>query len=124
MKNQPKSPQILRHSWGKIEVEEGFTFKDAKLYPGGSREWDWRETGTHHSPGIQPADVKELMDHGAKPIILSKGRQNRLQVCPETLRVLEINGVVVEVLETGEAIRRYNLLREEEPVGGLFHSTC
>jgi hypothetical protein len=28
---------------------------------------NWRETGTEHSPGIQPADVQELLDRGAFP---------------------------------------------------------
>jgi len=35
----------------------------AKLFPGGLREWDWRETGTRHVPGIQHADVQELIEH-------------------------------------------------------------
>jgi len=61
------------------------TFKDVKLFPGGAREWDWRETGTDNVPRIQPADVDELFDHGAKVIVLSKGIQGRVQVCPETL---------------------------------------
>ena len=41
------SPPITNLRWGQIEVE-GRRYKDAKLFPGGSREWDWRETGTHH----------------------------------------------------------------------------
>ena len=58
------SPQITHVSWGRMEVEGVGTGKDFKLYPGGGREWDWRETGTQHVPGIQPADVQELLDHG------------------------------------------------------------
>ena len=34
---------------GKIEVEGTGTLRDAKLFPGGAREWDWRETGTEHT---------------------------------------------------------------------------
>jgi hypothetical protein len=55
-------PRITHLSWGRIEVEGGRTFKDAKLWPGGVREWDWNETGTRHRPGVQPADVEELLD--------------------------------------------------------------
>ena len=51
-------------------------YKDAKLFPGGSREWNWRETGTEHVPGIQPADVQELLDHGAKVVVLSRRWRN------------------------------------------------
>lgn len=103
---------------------DGKSFKDAKLYPGGAREWNWRETGTHHVPGIQPADVAELLEHGAEIVVLSKGVWERLQVCPETLTLLEGKGVAVEVLETESAVSRYNVLRETARVGGLFHSTC
>ena len=96
----------------------------ARVSPGGAREWDWRETGTRHEPGIQPADVQELIDHGAKAVVLSKGSWERLQVCPETLEALADNGIEVEVLQTEAAVERFNDLRESVPVGGLFHSTC
>ena len=46
MSEQPTSPRIVGLSWGQFELEGGIRFKDAKLYPSGSREWDWRETGT------------------------------------------------------------------------------
>jgi len=119
-----KSPRIARLSWGCMEVEGHPPFKDAKVFPGGAREWDWRETGTRHEPGIQPADVQELVEHGAKVVVLSKGIWERLQVCPETLEVLANNGIEVEVLQTEAAVKRFNELRETVPVGGLFHSTC
>ncbi len=53
-----------------------------------------------------------------------KGILRRLHVCPETLRVLEEDGITAYVLQTEEAVDLYNRLRGEEPVGGLFHSTC
>ena len=123
MERDTPSPRITHISWGRLEVD-GKSFKDAKLYPGGAREWNWRETGTHHVPGIQPADVAELLEHGAEIVVLSKGVWERLQVCPETLTLLEGKGVAVEVLETESAVSRYNVLRERARVGGLFHSTC
>ena len=125
MMQQPRrSPRITRLSWGHLEIEGARAFKDAKLYPGGAREWDWRETGTHHVPGIQPADVAELLDHGAEVVVLSKGILERLRVCPETLAMLEERGIAVHVLQTEKAVERYNELGRRAPVGGLFHSTC
>ena len=118
------SPRISHLSWGRIEVEGHLPFKDAKIFPGGAREWDWRETGTRHVPGIQPADVQELIEHGARTVVLSKGVWERLQVCPETLDVLSRNAIQVEVLQTEAAVERFNELRENIAVGGLFHSTC
>jgi hypothetical protein len=98
--------------------------KDFKLYPGGGREWDWSETGTRHAPGIQPADVEELLTHGATVIVLSLGMDQRLQVDPATLRMLDERSVAVHVAETRKAVELYNDLAESHPVGGLFHSTC
>lgn len=98
--------------------------KDFKLYPGGGRPWDWRETGTEHVPGIQPADVAELLDHGARVVVLSRGMQARLQVQAQTLELLEAKGVRVYVEDTPKAVDLYNELAATQPVGGLFHSTC
>ena len=47
MESSNRSPRIIDVSWGRLEVEgEPEPYKDAKLFPGGSREWNWRETGT------------------------------------------------------------------------------
>lgn len=119
-----RAPRIVGLAWGHIALEGGQSFKDAKIFPGGAREWDWRETGTHHVPGIQPSDVQELIDHGAQAVVLSTGVWKRLGVCPETLEVLAKNGVAFEVMQTEAAVKRFNEFRERLPVGGLFHSTC
>jgi hypothetical protein len=122
---QEQSPRVTHFEWGRVEVA-GFAepFQDVKLYPGGARAWDWAETGTHHDPGIQPADVQDLLAHGATTIILSKGVQERLGVCAETLDLLAARGVTVHVLQTEQAIAQYNALCGTEPVGALIHSTC
>jgi hypothetical protein len=119
-----RSPRIMALAWGKIEVEGAGTFRDAKLFPGGAREWDWRETGTEHTPGIQPTDVRDLLDRGATTIVLSQGMLRRLRICPETLELLKQQGVRVHVLPTQDAVDLYNNLRKTEQVAGLFHTTC
>ena len=124
MASSTSSPRIAHISWGRLEDEGNSPFKDAKVCPGGARAWDWRETGTRHSPGIQPGDVQELIDRGAEAVVLSKGIWERLQVCPETLKSLADSDIAVEVLQTEEAVKRFNELRKSMPVGGLFHSTC
>ena len=124
MERHVRSPRIVNLSWGHLEIEGHPTFKDAKLFPGGARAWDWRETGTGHVPGIQPADVEELLEHGASVVVLAQGMTGRLQVAPETLSMLKSKGVPAHVLDTEEAVRIYNELCETELVGGLFHTTC
>ncbi len=120
-----RSPRIEGISWGEVRVEGAHTpYRDAKTWPGGSRGWDWNETGTSHSPGIQPEDVEELLEHGAEEVVLSRGMNERLRVKDETLQMLERRGIPAHVLPTKEAVELYNDLAEDEPVGGLFHSTC
>jgi hypothetical protein len=119
-----QSPRLLAVSWGHMEVEGLGVGKDFKLYPGGGREWDWSETGTRHHPGIQPADVAELLEAGATTVVLSRGMELRLEVDPATLALLNERGVTVHVEETQEAVALYNTLAGSTPVGGLFHSTC
>lgn len=119
------SPTIRGLDWGQVTVEEHGAFRDAKCWPGGARGWDWDETGTSHSPGIQVADVEELVDQGAQRVILSRGQNRRLQVQDETLAWLEEQGVEAEVLESNAAVDRYNeLAAKGEAVGALIHSTC
>ena len=74
--------RITHLSWGRIEVEGGRSFKDAKLWPGGVREWNWKETGTCHRPGVQPTDVEELLERGAEVVVLSKDILQALQGLP------------------------------------------
>jgi hypothetical protein len=119
-----RSPRILAISWARMEVEGVGAGKDFKLYPGGGREWDWGETGTRHSPGIQPADVEELLAHGATIVVLSRGMDRRLLVDPRTLDFLGERSIAVHVAETREAVKIYNELADGVLVAGLFHSTC
>lgn len=120
-----QSPLITEVRWGRIEVAGLGVFKDAKLWPGGGREWDWIETGTQHVPGTQVADVEELVSHGARTIVLSRGMDLMLQYDPSTPSHLDALGIAVELLETRTAVARYcELVRRGVPVGAVLHSTC
>lgn len=112
MSKKTISPKIISFSWGKVKTTENI-YKDAKLYPGGSRMWDWNETGTRHVPGIQPADVDDLLEHGAEVIVLSKGVNERLQVCDETVQMLEDNDLGYFILQSEKAVEKYNTLCED-----------
>lgn len=119
------SPRVTRISRGEMEIEGIGSGRDFKLWPGGGRDWDWRETDTHHVPGIQIADVEELIQRGSTVVVLSRGMELRLLTSPSTLGYLDEHGVQYHVEETNEAVRLYNDLAESgQRVGGLFHSTC
>ena len=120
-----QSPTINHISWGRMDIDGVGVGKDFKLWPGGGRQWDWRETGTHHVPGIQPADVEELLNNGSQTIVLSRGMLLALQTCQKTLDMLDEKHIPVHIAETKKAAILYNeLVSDGEAVGGLFHSTC
>jgi hypothetical protein len=121
MQDEQTSPKINSITWGRIEVEDHGTFKDARIYPGGAEEWDWNQTGTRHSPGVQPADVRSFLERGVGIIVIGTGYHERLEIQPETLEMLDERGVEVYVRETEEALR---LLAGLEEAGALIHSTC
>jgi hypothetical protein len=123
MKPNKISPKVESLEWGNLKTANN-SYKDAKLFPGGSRTWDWNETGTRHVPGIQPADVQELLDHGAEIIVLSQGFNKRLQICEETKTFLKNNGCKYFILQSEEAVKKYNEFCFSKPVGALIHSTC
>ncbi len=118
------SPKITGLLWGEIATEAGI-FRDAKLWPGGGRDWNWNETETDHTPGVQPADVQELLDNGAHHIVIGNGQQEHLEVTEETINTVSAHGVELEILPTQKAVDRYNELAETgDPVGALIHTTC
>lgn len=118
------SPLITEQEWGRVVVD-GVDFGDARLFPGGVVEWDWRELGTHHTPGIGIAEVERLLAAGATAVVLSRGVHEQLQVPEATVAFLRERGVEVDVLRTDLAVARYNeRAARGEAVAALIHSTC
>jgi hypothetical protein len=125
MGTQAGSPRIVSHEWGVIEVDGVGHLRDAKLWPGGGREWDWDETGTRHKPGIQPADLDELLTHDPEVVVLSRGRELRLHAMTETMALLQARDIEIVRDETSRAIDAYNRLATKgRRVAALLHSTC
>uniref|UniRef100_A0A087Y811 Mth938 domain-containing protein n=1 Tax=Poecilia formosa TaxID=48698 RepID=A0A087Y811_POEFO len=135
------SPEIATLSWGLMKVKGcSSSYKDCKVWPGGSRAWDWRETGTdilksvplrnvmvssQHYPGVQPADLEEVMKKGIELLVIGRGMSEALQVPSSTLDFVKQQGIEVRVLPTQKAVAEYNKLAVQgAKVGGVFHSTC
>ncbi|ETE60877.1 hypothetical protein L345_13382, partial [Ophiophagus hannah] len=69
----------------------------------------------NHVPGVQPADVKEVLEKGVKTLVIGRGMSEALQK----------QGIDVMVLQTEMAVKEYNTLASQGVrVGGVFHSTC
>ncbi|KAJ7995685.1 hypothetical protein DPEC_G00247140 [Dallia pectoralis] len=120
------SPEIVSLSWGHMMVEgRPSAYKDCKVWPGGSCGWDWRETGTEHHPGVQPADLEEVLLKGVETLVIGRGMSEALQVPSSTVDYVKKRGVDLRVLQTEKAVKEYNnLVGQGVKVGGVFHSTC
>jgi len=117
-------PVITNFRWGHIGDSAGRTFKDARLYPCGAAEWDWRKTGTRHVPGIQIADVEDLLSTRPQTVILTRGVELALQVPDRTVQFVQNAGPSVLVLQTEAAVAEYNRRVRTERVVAIVHSTC
>ncbi len=126
------APIITKAIWGQIDTQyktgqkslTKFSTRDLKIWPTGTRAWDWNETGTRHNPGIQPTDMQEFIND-VDIVILTRGVQSILQVPQATIDYAIAQGKTVLVGETPVMIDVYNsLVQQGKRVGGLFHSTC
>lgn len=112
-------------TWGHMTDQTSREFKDARLYPGGAAAWDWGKTGTRHQPGIQWADLEDLMSLQPEIVILSRGVNCVLQVPTDTIEAVQATGTLVLVLQTDEAVAEYNRRAHAGArVVALVHSTC
>ncbi len=122
------APKIENIYWGTVLVRDGNgslqAYKDCKVTPTESKEWNWGQTGTQHNPGIQIEDLQEFVN-SVDVVILSRGMNEVLQTKPETIKYLEKNGKEYHQLQSEKAAQKYNeLVAQGRKVGGLFHSTC
>jgi hypothetical protein len=115
---------IATFRWGVIVDATGRTFKDARLFPGEVEEWDWGRTGTRHNPGIQIADLEDLLSTEPDTVILSRGVDLVLQVPQATIRHARAHASTVLVLQSEQAVAEYNRRIAHERVVALIHSTC
>lgn len=115
---------IASFRWGEVVDSSGRTFRDARLFPGGVEEWDWRKTGTRHEPGIQIADLADLIETAPDVVILSRGVDLVLQVPQATIDFARGRVATVLVLQSEQAVAEYNRRIVNERVVALVHSTC
>ena len=122
-----KKACITKARWGAIQFgSEREVFKDVICYPEGHVRWDWAKTNTHHVPGIQIADIEQLLEKSnVELILLSSGFEDKLQIMDETLNYLKKKNIKYIFQDTSRIISEFNWeLMKGTKVGALIHSTC
>ena len=130
-------PLIRQNGWGWIDVETVASSSkhmgDVILLPGSVQKWDWNWNGSdyknqmHHLPGIRQIDIDHLLlTSEPDVVILSKGRESKLNIDIDIRSTMKKKGIELHVLKTEDAIVKYNALCAEgtKRVAALIHTTC
>jgi len=81
-------------------------------------DW-WRQNGH----GLVLDDLRDVLEELPERLIVGNGAHGRLEPHPAVIDELRRRGVEVEVLQTGDAVRRYNQL-DGRRVAAALHLTC
>ena len=112
-------PRLEDYSFGRLTVDGSEQRRDVIVLPDRVvTDW-WRQEG--HSLVID--DLRDVLDELPERLIVGNGAHGRLRPHPAVIDELRRRGVEVEVLETDDAVRRYNQL-DERRVAAALHLTC
>lgn len=108
-----------RYSFGRVMIDGREHTRDVIVLPDRVIANWWRGDG--HSLAIE--DLADVLDELPRHLLIGCGAEGRLKPDPSALQALERRGVEVEVLRTGEAVRRYGEL-DERAAAAALHLTC
>jgi hypothetical protein len=111
--------RIENYSFGRITIDGEEHTKDVIVLPERVVANWWRRDG--HSLVLE--DLEDVLDELPSHLIVGRGAQGRMQPNPDALKRLDEKGISVEVLDTGDAVRRYLELDPAEAAAAL-HLTC
>jgi hypothetical protein len=111
--------RLQDYSFGRIVVDGQEQTRDLIVLPERVVTNWWRREG--HSLALD--DLREVEGGLPEKLILGTGAHGRLSPPRAVIEELERRGIDVEVLRTGEAVRRYGELDERHTAAAL-HLTC
>jgi hypothetical protein len=111
--------RLENYSFGRVVVDGEEETKDVIVLPERVvRNW-WRRDGH----GLVLEDLEAVLDELPARLIVGTGADGRMKPDPATLAQLKRRGIEVEVLRTGDAVRRYGASNPTETAAAL-HLTC
>jgi hypothetical protein len=112
-------PRLEDYSFGRVVVDGEEQTRDLIVLPERVVTNWWRRVG--HSLAIE--DLSDVEDELPEKLVLGTGAYGRLRPPRAVIDELERRGIDVEVLQTGDAVRRYGELDERRTAAAL-HLTC
>lgn len=80
----------------------------------------WREQG--HRLSVK--DLEVVLGAQSAVLVVGTGAHGMMRVPRETRQAMREAGVELRIVETGEAWKLYNDMREKRKTAGAFHLTC
>jgi hypothetical protein len=112
-------PRLEGYSFGRVLVDGREEIRDVIVLPQRVvRNW-WRRDG--HALVLE--DLGDVLDELPPRLVVGSGAYGRMRPDQRVLAELNARGIEVEVLPTGEAVRRYGTLDPAETAAAL-HLTC
>ncbi len=111
--------RIEQYRFGHVIVDGQEQTGDVIVLPGRVVGNWWRKEG--HELVLE--DLAEVADELPEWLVIGTGAFGRMRPDPHTLDALRAQGVEVEVLETADAVRRYEELDPDHAAAAL-HLTC
>ena len=111
--------RISDYSFGRIVVDGIEHDRDVIMLPGRVIGNWWRRDG--HSLVLE--DLEDVLEDLPEVLIIGTGAYGRLSPDPAAMKSLRERGVVVEVHNTAEAVKRFNS-SEPTRTAAALHLTC
>jgi hypothetical protein len=111
--------RIEGYRFGRVVVDGAEQTRDVIVLPQRVITHWWRQDG--HS--LVLSDLEDVLAELPERLIVGTGADGRMRPDPDCVRRLEERGIVVEVLTTDQAIRRYEELDTTRTAAAL-HLTC
>jgi hypothetical protein len=112
-------PEIAGYAFGRVTIDGREETRDVIVLPQRVvRDW-WRKDGH----GLVLEDLDAVLDELPARLLVGTGAYGRLRPDPGALDELRARGVDVEVLPTGDAVRRYGEL-DPQTTAAALHLTC
>ena len=114
------APEVESYRFGHMVVDGEEYTNDLILLPDRVIANWWRDQGHR----LSPSDLQDVFNAQPQVLVVGTGANGVMTVPQETRQAIREAGIELEIVNTGEAWKRYNELQGAREAAGAFHLTC
>ena len=112
--------RITSYDFGRIVIDGRTYDKDVIILPETVVSPWWRAEG--HV--LTPADLDDVVAAAPEVLGVGTGEMGVMKVPEETVKFLEVRGIEVTAMRTGDAVQEFNRLSQGRKAAAALHLTC